>query len=180
MAETWKSRGGTALVVEDDSRLLSALLSTLERKSRLKAVGASTLAHARDSLRTLAPDACIVDMQLPDGCGLDLIREIRASHAKARIILTTGYGSMEVGAMAVRAGADDVIAKPAAASEIMLRLLGEREPLADETPTADRAVWEHAHRVLHDCGGNKSLAARKLGVDRGTLQRWLDRGAPTH
>jgi ActR/RegA family two-component response regulator len=46
------------------------------------------------------------------------------------------------------------------------------------TPTLARAQWEHVQPVLNDSNGNISMAARKLGVYRSTLQRWLRRHAP--
>jgi two-component system response regulator RegA len=42
-----------------------------------------------------------------------------------------------------------------------------------ETPTLARVEWEHIHRVLTDCGGNISQAARLLGLHRRSLQRKL-------
>ena len=181
MGESWQARISTLLVVDDDPKVVALLVAAIDRKPPTVAVGACSIAEARERLCTLQPDACIVDMQLPDGCGLELVRELRSRFARARILLFTGYGSMDVGAQAIRAGADDVLAKPASVSEVMDRLCGipaAREVADLETPTADHALWEHMQRVLHDCRGNKSLAARKLGVDRGTLQRWVDREAP--
>ena len=180
MVESSQASIRTALVVDDDTRLVASLVGAIARKARAQAVGASSLAEARVLLRTMRPDACLVDLQLPDGSGLELIEEIRHAHHDSRIILFTGYGTMGVGAQAIRAGADDVLAKPATVNEVVQRLCGALPPAAAhvETPTADRAVWEHLHRVLCDCHGNKSLAARKLGINRGTLQRWLDREAP--
>jgi two-component system response regulator RegA len=167
-------------VVDDDARVLAALVGALT-KIGVTVVGASTLAVAREAMRTFAPDTCVVDLQLPDGSGLELIRELREAYPNTKIALLTGYGSMDVGAMAIGAGADVVIAKPATAFEVMRRIYGE--PASEhidvrETASVDRAIWEHVQRVLHDCGGNKSLAARRLRVDRGTLKRWLAREAP--
>ena len=47
-----------------------------------------------------------------------------------------------------------------------------------ETPSLARAEWEHIHRVLADCGGNISEAARRLGIHRRSLQRKLQKRAP--
>jgi two-component system, response regulator RegA len=168
-------------VVDDDARVLAALVGAI-KKIGVTALGASTLVEARELMRTFAPDTCVVDLQLADGSGLHLIGELRAAFPDARIALLTGYGSMDVGAMAIRAGADVVIAKPATASEIMQRIYSDPAAVhidVRETASVDRAVWEHVQRVLHDCGGNKSLAARRLRVDRGTLKRWLAREAPS-
>lgn len=181
MGERWQGSPRTLMVVEDDPKLLASFVHALERMLDAVVAGASSIAEARQVLHTLRPDACIVDFQLPDGSGVELIQELRAQLPHTRIALITGYGSMEVGADAVRAGADRVMAKPVTVSEIMSRLYGSPQASRPtETPTADRAMWEHMQRVLADCGGNRSLAARKLRIDRGTLQRWLDRAAPRH
>ncbi|HEY1065540.1 MAG TPA: helix-turn-helix domain-containing protein, partial [Pirellulales bacterium] len=47
-----------------------------------------------------------------------------------------------------------------------------------ETLTLARAEWEHINRVLADCGGNISEAARRLGLHRRSLQRKLQKLAP--
>jgi two-component system response regulator RegA len=53
------------------------------------------------------------------------------------------------------------------------------EPAEAEAPTLARAEWEHIHRVMADCGGNVSEAARRLGIHRRSLQRKLRKRAPT-
>jgi two-component system response regulator RegA len=178
MSDASTSANRRVLIVEDDTKLLELLTAAFERRSGVSVIGVTTVRETRDVLQTESPELCIVDFKLPDGTGLDVIREIRARRPAARVVLLTGYGTLEVGAAAIRAGADEVMAKPASLSEIMQRLQRTESAASANTPSADRALWEHMHRVLGDCEGNKSLAARKLGIDRGTLQRWLDRGAP--
>lgn len=64
------------------------------------------------------------------------------------------------------------------------RLAGERliqsnsKEVPPETPSLDRVEWEHIQRVLTDCDGNVSQAARWLGIDRRTLQRKLGKYPP--
>jgi len=48
----------------------------------------------------------------------------------------------------------------------------------EETPTLARVEWEHITRVLADCNGNISMAARRLGIYRSSLQRRLRKHAP--
>lgn len=170
----------TVLVVEDDPHLLSTYTNALERSGK-RAWGAESSAGARELFRAHKPDACIVDMQLGSEDGIELIRELREHDPGVVLVLVTGYGSLEAGANAVLAGADYVLSKPIRLHEILDRLGTEQraEPGASQqTPTLDRAIWEHIQRVLRDCGGNKSEAARRLRVDRGTLHRWLVRDAP--
>ncbi len=83
---------------------------------------------------------------------------------------------------AVRAGADVIAFKPITFREILQRLeetaAEPSEPDLDETPSLARAEWEHIMRVLSDCDGNVSAAARRLGIYRSSLQRRLRKYAP--
>ena len=176
MVETQRQ---TVLVVDDDATLLASYVRALERSGR-SVMAAETAAKARELVRDRRPDAGIIDLSLPDReSGIELIRELRKRDAEIVLILVTGYGNMAVGAAAALAGANHVLAKPIEMSEILRRLTGAPcDEIEVETPSLDRAMWEHMHRVLADCNGNKSEAARRLRVNRATLQRWLDRNAP--
>jgi two-component system response regulator RegA len=79
---------------------------------------------------------------------------------------------------AVRLGAVHYLTKPADLEEIMAAL--ERRAQGEATPeppsevaSLARIEWEHINRVLTDCGGNISQAARLLGLHRRSLQRKL-------
>jgi two-component system response regulator RegA len=168
----------SVLVVDDDVLVLRMFSRMLTRRPGLAVHTSSNITTARTMFRQVRPATCVVDLQLPDGNGIDLIRELRAVDSTVQLVLITGYGSMEVGAAAVRAGANSVLAKPVTDSEIVGVVMGKRRAAHATCASADRAVWEHVRRVLDDCGGNKSLAARRLRIHRGTLQRWLDRPAP--
>ena len=167
------------LLVDDDPRIVAMFVRGIEQRGAWTAICAETIAGAVAAFDAHEPSACVIDMQLPDGSGIELIRELRSRSPHVLLVLVTGYGSMQVGADAARAGADHVLPKPVSIAEIVDRLRPSAALAPSfETPSADRALWEHIHRVLYDCGGNKSLAARKLRLHRSTLQRWLDRPAP--
>lgn len=65
-------------------------------------------------------DCLFVDVQLPDGSGLDLMREIRAQ-SSVPIVMLSGYGNADTRADAIAAGADDYVMKPASFRELMAR-----------------------------------------------------------
>jgi two-component system response regulator RegA len=84
---------------------------------------------------------------------------------------------------AVRRGAVHYLTKPADADEILAAF--DRGRQAADTAAAplqpmslDRVEWEHINRVLVDCGGNISEAARVLGLHRRSLQRKLAKYPP--
>ena len=102
-------------------------------------------------------------------------RSIAADPAMAVVVLT-GYGSIATALEAVRLGARHYLTKPADVDEILAAF--DREPPGSPrgpspVPTLARVEWEHINRVLADCGGNISEAARVLGIHRRSLQRKL-------
>jgi two-component system response regulator RegA len=82
--------------------------------------------------------------------------------------------------MVMRKGAHLVLFKPVHPGEILRQLPPHVEPTDQVcvTPTLARAEWEHIQRVLMDCKGNVSEAARRLGILRQSLQRRLRKHAP--
>jgi len=87
----------------------------------------------------------------------------------------------------VRLGAVHYLTKPADVDEILAAFARGKGSLDDgaseaagaglpaTTPTLARVEWEHINRVLADCGGNVSQAARALGLHRRSLQRKLSK-----
>jgi two-component system response regulator RegA len=87
----------------------------------------------------------------------------------------TGYGSIATAVEAMKLGAASYLTKPADADQIVAAFDG-KQPRADaEVPSLARVEWEHIQRVLTDCGGNVSRAARALGIHRRSLQRKLSK-----
>ncbi len=95
---------------------------------------------------------------------------VREGHARQRQTLARGVAYALVQPRAPADGERHVA--HAADGEVVAAL-------TSDTPTLDRAIWEHVQRVFHDCKGNRSEAARRLRIDRGTLNRWLNRPTPT-
>lgn len=165
------------LVVDDDEGLLASWARTIGRERTVRT--ASEAAIARKLAEEYGFDLAIVDMRLRAGSGLELIKHLRRSHGSSSIVLCSGYLSVEAAVAGVRAGADLVVFKPVTFKEILRRLEEPDEPPElDDTPTLARAEWEHIMRVLADCNGNISMAARRLGIYRSSLQRRLRKFAP--
>lgn len=131
-----------------------------------------------------SPDLILVDLRMPEVDGLDLVEEIRGIDDSTTIMVLTGYGSIPTALAAVKRGADHYLAKPIDADQIVgayeeLRPgSGEEAKPPESVPTLARVEWEHIQRVLNDCGGNITHAARLLGLHRRSLQRKLDKYPP--
>jgi len=131
-----------------------------------------------------SPELAVVDLRMPGRSGLEIVRDLREVDPATRVLVLTGYGSIATAVEAVRLGATGYLPKPADADEILAAFArAERPPLEAApvdfpAPSLARAEWEHIHRVLADCGGNISEAARRLALHRRSLQRKLSKHAP--
>ena len=126
----------------------------------------------------------MVDLRIGERSGLELVRELKDIDEATQIVVLTGYGSIATAIDAVRLGATYFLAKPADVDDILAAFArGEAPPQVQpdsdyQAPSLARTEWEHINRVLADCGGNISEAARRLGIHRRSLQRKLGRYAP--
>ncbi len=134
--------------------------------------------------REESPEWAVVDMRMPGRNGLEVVRDLKEIDPQTKIVVLTGYGSIATAIDAVRLGAINYLQKPADADDIIAAFSrGEQPPMSAsdhdyQAPSLARAEWEHIQRVLADCGGNISEAARRLDIHRRTLQRKLDRYPP--
>jgi two-component system, response regulator RegA len=183
------------LLVDDDETFRARLARALGARE-LEVVVADDPAAALEAARRTRPAWAVVDLKMPGGSGLDLVRDLVALDPELRVVVLTGYGSIASAVEALRRGAHHYLSKPADADEIIAALQDDepRVPPATGTPatakpattttaltpTLARAEWEHLCRILADCGGNISEAARRLGITRRTLQLKLKKDPPRH
>ncbi len=170
------------LLVDDDEVFRNRMARALrDRGHEVRTAGSAdeALALAREE----SPECAVVDLKMPGGGGLPLVGELRALDPSTAVVVLTGYGSIATALEAVRRGALDYVAKPVDADELLAafgRAGGAPVPPPETaaTPTLARAEWEHIQRVLSDCEGNVSEAARRLGLHRKSLQRKLHKYPP--
>jgi two-component system response regulator RegA len=121
----------------------------------------------------------VVDLRLPDGSGLDVVQRLKAIDPSTAIVVLTGYGSIATALESVRLGALHYLTKPTDADRILAAfqhgLASRPRDLAADPPSLARVEWEYLNRVLTDCDGNISEAARQLGMHRRSLQRKLSK-----
>ncbi len=140
----------------------------------------SAVAHARIE----SPELAVLDLKMPGKSGLELVKALLEIDPQTKIVVLTGYGSIATAIDAVRLGATYYLQKPADADEILAAFARGQAPPLDppesdyRAPSLARAEWEHINRVLSDCGGNISEAARRLGIHRRSLQRKLQKYPP--
>jgi two-component system response regulator RegA len=174
------SFGNSLLIVEDDELLCQWLVDAMEARG-FTATSAQTVAHALTQIELTTPAFAVVDLRLPDGCGLTVIEALKRRKPIARAIILTAYGNLATAVKAAKIGAIDYFTKPADADDIASVLLaaeGFRPQPPKQPITAERARWEHIQNIYASCGWNVSEAARRLAMHRRTLQRILAKGTP--
>jgi DNA-binding response OmpR family regulator len=111
------------LVVDDETDFLTTYRRLLVRDG-FRVVTASTCEAALSALAQESFAVAIVDMRLPDGDGLDVVRQARKLAQPPRAIVVTGFASKEARAAALEAGAADFLSKPFVASTLTARVRG--------------------------------------------------------
>ncbi len=174
---------GRLLLVEDDLNLRQALSRALTSRG-FSVAAAAGCTEALEALNGGSIAFAVLDLRLPDGSGLDLVPRLLTADPDARIVVLTGWGSVATAMRALRLGAVDFLAKPCEVEVLVRALLaGEGSTWGDDeavpVPSLDRVEWEHLQRVLEESQGNISLAARRLGLHRRSLQRKLNKRPPS-
>ncbi|MES2016578.1 MAG: sigma-54 dependent transcriptional regulator [Pseudomonadota bacterium] len=169
------------LVVDDEADLRELLEITLVRMG-LDVDSAATLAQARAYLAQFDYALVLTDMRLPDGLGLELVREVSASNKSTPIAVVTAYGSTDNAVVALKAGAFDYVSKPVVLDELRImvqsalrlsapsheqgaerRLIGDSpmvQALRDQIARLARSMAPIA--ITGESGSGKELAAREI------------------
>jgi two-component system response regulator RegA len=172
-----------SLLLVDDSVSFRERLARAFRERGFLVYTAGNYGEAMAIARRTPPDYAVVDLRMPGPSGLTLVRDLAELCADIQVLVLSGFGSIATAVDAVHLGAVNFLPKPADAEDILAafdrgsRVSAEIEQVV-ETPSLARAEWEHIHRVLADCSGNVSEAARRLGIHRRSLQRKLRKRAP--
>ena len=109
------------LIVEDDSLLSRGIADALRRWTYVPE-SAATIAQANDSLRKSTFDAVLLDLKLPDGSGLEVLRGMRRHGDTTPVIVVTARDAVSDRVAGLDAGADDYLIKPFHLDELAARL----------------------------------------------------------
>jgi len=109
------------LLVEDNLRLSPYVRRGLEKED-FAVDGVGTIADAEAALDTAPYDLMILDLGLPDGDGLDLLKQLRAADRHLPVLVLTARDGVDDRVKGLNAGADDYLLKPFAVEELTARL----------------------------------------------------------
>lgn len=121
------------LVIEDEKKYLDILLRSL-RAEGYTVDGAGRVSLAVELLRSYHYELVILDLQLPDGTGVSVLRRIRQTGQTMPVLVLTARSALECKIENFQAGADDYVVKPVALAELTIRVqaLLRRAPALQE------------------------------------------------
>jgi len=163
----------SVLIVDDDGPLRDRLARAFTDRG-LEVLQAADHADALAIARARRIDRAVVDLRMPGANGLVVVQDLRTLQPAMQVVVVTGYGSIATAVEAIRHGARDYLTKPANADQILAAFDADPDaPPAEPdyaVPSLAKVEREHIERVLQECNGNISRAARVLGMHRRTLQ----------
>jgi DNA-binding response OmpR family regulator len=119
--ETPSAPGASILLVEDEGDLVFLLARNLEQQV-YRVTACRTVREARDAARTAAPDLLLLDVNLPDGNGFDLLKRLRGEQLFAPALFLTARTDEADRLMGFAVGGDDYVCKPFSMAELMARV----------------------------------------------------------
>ena len=159
------------LVVEDEPRIAAFLAQGLREEGHRVELAAD-LSGARAAFDTGRFDLLLVDRRLPDGDGLDLIRELRWKHRAVPAICLTARDSVPDRVEGLVGGADDYLVKPFEFEELLARITAvtRRRPAFEEIAVGDLRIDVPTRRVSR-AGRELQLTAREFELLRYLAER---------
>jgi len=155
------------LLIVDDEASLRDFLTIVFEEDGWSVSTAASLADAHAALQRQEPELVLCDLMLPDGSGLDLLRDIKTQNPTIAVVMITAHTSTKSAVEALKAGAFDYIAKPFDVDElkIIVRNAVERKELEDENIHL-RTALEERHTFANIIG-----KSRKMQEIFGIIQR---------
>jgi DNA-binding NtrC family response regulator len=183
-------------MVVDDDEVVRGMLGRVLKARGYDVVVVGAARDAEVEFRLHPPDLAIVDHQLLDGTGLDLLAAFKAFDPRVPVVMITGHASIELAVDAVKRGAEQFLTKPVAGSALLVvvqralenlrnrrrHVAGaatggrrERDPFAGISD-AIRRIADDAHKVLDT--DRPVLIQGETGTGKGVLAAWLHHHGP--
>ena len=162
------------LIVEDNEEFAGLLAKGLQTAG-YQADLLSTVKEARNVLHTTFYSALILDLGLPDGDGLTLLREIRDSNNPIPVLVLTARGGLHDRVHGLRSGADDYLVKPFDSSEMLARIgvglritdlhrqLEQKSAQLEEAATTDSLTGLPNRRAIEEWANKQLKGAARHG-----------------
>ena len=148
----------TKVLVVDDEQGMLDFLSLLLESEGYQVHTAASVQGAREYLDEREADLVLCDIIMPDGSGLDLLREIRRREQPPAMVMMTAYTSTRSAIEAMRLGAEDYLSKPFDVEElkVVLQKALEKHQLVDENVYLKREL-ERKYRFANIVGRSRRM-----------------------
>ena len=118
----------TILVADDEQLICWAIREVLARKG-YRVVTAADGGEALDIFRREHPDLALLDLQMPEMTGMEVLQRIMRENPRALVMMMTAYGQVETAVSACQLGAQDFVCKPFDNNDLLRRIEPILEPL---------------------------------------------------
>jgi len=135
------------LIVDDEFgilRLLSEIVESIGHQAFLCSSASTVLRFIKKE----KPDLILLDVQLPDGDGIELLKKIKKSNPELPVIIVTGYGSVDIAEKARKFGADEYFLKPLRPEKI-ISYLKNRLKIKESTQSLNALRKRHQEKQEH-------------------------------
>lgn len=188
MTETPKNAKITRVMIIDDHEIVRrGIAEIIDRDDALEVVAeAGSVADAVRRADLVRPDVVLVDLQLPDGTGIDILKQLAVSHPEILPIVLTSFDDDEALAESLEAGAHAYVLKTVRGAEItdVIKAVAAGRILLDERtitrrradhddPTADLTPSERKVLELIGDGLSNREIGEKLGVAEKTVKNHI-------
>jgi len=161
------------LLVEDNLRLSTFVRRGLENED-FTVDGVGTIADAEAALDTAPYDLMVLDLGLPDGDGLDLLKDLRAANNHLPVLVLTARDGVDDRVKGLNAGADDYLLKPFAVEELTARLralLRRPDGALGASLKSGNLTFDTSAREVRVLGALIKISRKEMGVLEQLLRR---------
>lgn len=166
-------RPARVLVIDDHSAVAEAVAMAIDTQPDLDCVGtASSIAEGRRLAAELQPDVILIDVELPDGDGIEAVPELRRETPRARVLVLTGHTAVGVLARAASAGVCGFLPKESGIQEVLKAVRVARDGGMIVNNATLSGVLSRIAATQSDSGRSavEMFTPRELDVLRGMAQ----------
>jgi DNA-binding NtrC family response regulator len=164
------SRFEKIMVVEDDPIVRRSLVACLQ-KMEIPVLAVSSCYQANEEQEKEPADLILTDMHLPDGNGMDLLKQFRKSHPSVEVIIITGFGTIESAVEAMKLGASNYLLKPFTTSQVELAIaqIAHHKELREENA-----------KLKTELAAQSESSLLSVSPEMAEVQKLIARVAPTN
>jgi Response regulator containing CheY-like receiver, AAA-type ATPase, and DNA-binding domains len=122
------------ILIVDDNHATSAGMADVIEEWGYEVEVADSVKAGWNAVSRLVPDCAVVDLKLPDGSGLDLLRRLKETYPDVSVIILTGHATVDSAVKALKVGAEDYITKPVDLPrlEVIIKTIEDKQMMKQE------------------------------------------------